>query len=126
MHWLWIDWLWQDTKFGFRTLLSDRGFLTTAVLALALGIGATTAIFSVIDNVLLEPFPYTDAQRLVAVQIHDSSRSEPYGREGYSQPEFADLLEQSHVFDGAIGIRQERVLWTSAAAPESWNAAMVT
>lgn len=118
--------LWQDFRFGARTLWKDRASLSLAVLALALGIGATTAIFSVIDNVLLEPFPYTDAQRLVAVQIHDSSRSEPYGREGYSQPEFADLLEQNHVFDGAIGIRQDRVLWTSAGAPESWNAAMVT
>lgn len=118
--------LWQDVRFGVRTLWKDRGSLSMAVVALALGIGATTAIFSVIDNVLLEPFPYTDAQRLVAVQIHDSTRNEPYGREGYAQPEFADLEEQNHVFDGAIGIRQDRVLWTSTGPPESWNAAKVT
>src|SRR5437879_1194602 len=61
-----MDWLWQDARFALRTLRKDRGFLATAVLALALGIGSTTAIFSVIDNVLLEPFPYTDGQRLVA------------------------------------------------------------
>ncbi|MBV8572522.1 MAG: ABC transporter permease [Acidobacteriaceae bacterium] len=118
--------LWQDVRFAVRTLWKDRASLTLALLALALGIGATTAIFSVIDNVLLEPFPYTDAQRLVAVQIHDSTRNEPYGREAYSQPEFADLEEQNHVFDRAIGVRQDRVLWTSAGPPESWNAAMVT
>ncbi len=64
-----MNWLSQDVKFGFRTLLKHRAFLITAVLALALGIGSTTAIFSVIDNVLLEPFPYTDGQRLMSIEI---------------------------------------------------------
>ncbi len=63
-----MDWLWQDIRFGARTLLKDRGSLIMAVLALALGIGSTTAIFSVIDNVLLEPFPYRDGQRLTLIR----------------------------------------------------------
>jgi predicted permease len=121
-----MDWLWQDTKFGVRTLLNDRGFLITAVLALALGIGSTTAIFSVIDNVLLEPFPYTDGQRLVAIQIHDSTRGEPFGREMFAQPEFLDYQEQNRAFDGSIGVRQDRVLRTGQGAPESWDGATVT
>ena len=81
-----MDWLWQDARFALRTLRKDRGFLATAVLALALGIGSTTAIFSVIDNVLLEPFPYTDGQRLVGIEIHDSSSNRPFGRQFFSQP----------------------------------------
>jgi len=72
-----MHWLFQDAKFGARTLLKDRGFLATAVLALALGIGSATVMFSVIDNVLLEPFPYTDGQRLVQIQIRDSGRCPP-------------------------------------------------
>ncbi len=121
-----MGWVWQDTKFGVRTLLKDRGFLITAVLALALGIGSTTVIFSVIDNVLLEPFPYTDGQRLVAIEIHDSTTSEPFGREAFSQPEFLDYQQQNHVFDRSIGVSQERVLWTGPGAPESWTGANVT
>jgi putative ABC transport system permease protein len=121
-----MDWLWQDTKFGIRTLFSDRGFLITAVLALGLGIGSTTAIFSVIDNVLLEPFPYTDGQRLVSVNIHDSTSNQPFGRPMYAQPEFLDYVEQNHAFDRVIGVRQDRVLWTTKGAPESWDAAMTT
>ncbi len=119
-------WLWQDVRFGFRTLWKDRASLTMAVLALALGIGATTAIFSVIDNVLLEPFPYTDGQRLVAIQIHDSTSNQPYGREAFSPPEFTDYQEQNQVFDRTIGLYQDRVLWTGPSAPESWMAAYLT
>ncbi len=121
-----MDGLWQDIRFAIRTLFKDRGFLITAVLALALGIGSTTAIFSVIDNVLLEPFPYTDGQRLVQIQIHDSSRPEPFGREAFQGPEFLDYQEQNHIFDRSIGVNQVRVLWTKQGAPESWNAAEFT
>ena len=103
-----MGWLWQDLKFGARTLLRDRVFLFTAVLALALGIGSTTAIFSVIDNVLLEPFPYSDGQRLVAVAIHDTSRPDPDGRQGYAQPEFVDYQEQNTVFSGVIASASSR------------------
>ncbi|MBV9613026.1 MAG: ABC transporter permease, partial [Acidobacteriaceae bacterium] len=118
--------LWQDAKFSARNLLKDRGFFITAVLALGLGIGSTTVIFSVIDNVLLEPFPYTDGQRLVGIQIHDSSSSDRFGREMFPQPEFLDYQQQNHIFDRSIGVRQDRVLWTGPGAPESFLAAMVT
>ncbi len=121
-----MDWIWRDIKFGFRTVVKDRGFLITAVLALALGIGSTTAIFSVIDNVLIEPFPYTDGQRLVAIEIHDSSAPEPYGRQAFQQPEFLDYQRQNDVFDRSIGVDQTRILWTGPAAPESFTGALVT
>ncbi|MGH9585161.1 MAG: ABC transporter permease, partial [Bryobacteraceae bacterium] len=121
-----MDWLWRDVKFGFRSLIKDRGFLVTAVLALALGIGSVTAIFSVIDNVLLEPFPYTDAQRLVGIEIHDSTSSQPYGREAFSQPEFLDYQQQNDIFDRSIGVYQSKVLWTGKGSPEMFTGASVT
>src|SRR5437879_6608650 len=97
--------IWLDVRLGLRGIVKDRGFAATAVLALALGIGSTTAIFSVIDNVLLEPFPYTDGQRLVGIEIHDSSSNQPFGRQFFSQPEFLDYQEQNHIFDRCIGVR---------------------
>src|SRR5437764_7189800 len=122
-----MNWLPQDIRFGFRTLLSDRGFLVTAVFGLALGIGSTTAIFSVIDNVLLEPFPYTDGQRLMAIEIHDSATKDQSGRQFFSQPEFLDYQEQNHIFDRSIGVHGDRMLMTGAGeTPEKFDGARVT
>jgi len=59
-----MDLLWQDLRFGIRSLRNDHGFLFACVAALGLGIGSTTAIFSVIDNVLLNPFPYANSERI--------------------------------------------------------------
>jgi putative ABC transport system permease protein len=121
-----MDWLWQDVRFGFRTLLKDRGSLAMAVLALALGIGSTTAIFSVIDNVLFEPFPYRDGSRLTLIQIHDSSSPEPGGRPAFPQPEFLDYQQGNHIFDGSMGGTQDRALWTRTGPPESLDRGLVT
>jgi len=66
----------QDIRYALRNLGKTPGFAAIATLTLALGIGASTAIFSVIDNVMMEPFPYPDAQRFYSVQIHDAERSE--------------------------------------------------
>ena len=121
-----MGWLLQDVRFGLRTILKDRGFFLTAVLALALGIGATTTIFSVIDNVLLHPFPYTDANRLFAINIHDSSSSEPIGREAFSIPEFLDYQEQNQIFDGSLGVIEETVLLGGSATPEAFDGDWLT
>jgi putative ABC transport system permease protein len=122
-----MNWLQQDIRFGLRTILKDRGFFLTAVLALALGIGSTTAIFSVIDNVLLEPFPYTDGQRLMAIQIREKGSTDPNdGREFFSVPEFLDYQEQNHVFDESIGIRQDGILMTGSGSPISFRGGTVT
>jgi hypothetical protein len=72
----WLADFTQDVRFALRTLGRRPGFASMALLTLALGIGASTAIFSVIENVLLAPFPYKDAGRLVYMSIHDTQSNE--------------------------------------------------
>src|ERR1041384_1011464 len=110
--------LWQDLRYGARLLLKQPGFTLIAVLTLALGIGSATTIFSAIQNILLDPFPYTDARSVVAIQIHDTSSSRPGGRNYYQAPEFLDFQEQSHVFSEVIGGTANDVLWNSGDGME--------
>jgi putative ABC transport system permease protein len=77
--------LWQDLRYGARMLLKQPGFTLIAVLTLALGIGANTAIFSVVYGVLLKPLPYKDAERIVVASV--------------SPPDFRDLKAASRSFD---------------------------
>jgi putative ABC transport system permease protein len=118
--------LWNDVTFGIRTLRKSRGFAAVAIVTLALGIGASTAIFSVIDNILMEPFPYPDAQRFMSVQIHDTERSEPGGRGGFSGPEYLDYVEQNHVFDRVIANDSTDVLYRSGEGTEHFRGNFVT
>ncbi|MGO9602951.1 MAG: hypothetical protein ACLQAT_06025 [Candidatus Binataceae bacterium] len=67
-----FEWILQDLRYGARTLWKDRRFAAVAIFALALGIAATTVIFSVIDGILIEPFPYRNADRFVTFYIHDA------------------------------------------------------
>ena len=82
--------VWRDVRYGFRGLVTRPGFTLIAMLTLALGIGSAAAIFSVIQNVLLDPAPYTDVDRIAYVQIRDASRNEPGGRTAFQTPEFLD------------------------------------
>jgi len=70
-----METLFKDIRFGVRSLLKRRGFTSIAVLTLALGIGACTAIFSVVDGVLLRSLPYPEAERLVELrEVNKSGR----------------------------------------------------
>ncbi len=117
---------WQDLHFAGRNLRKSPGFAVVAMVTLALGIGASTAIFSVIENVLMEPFPYPDAKHFVSLQIHDTERNEPGGRGGYSGPEFLDYIAQNHVFDGVIANDQTDVLYTYGEGTDRFSGSMVT
>src|SRR6516162_7113293 len=101
----------QDLRYALRNLRKTPGFAIVAVITLALGIGASTAIFSVMENILMEPFPYPDARRYMSIQIHDTERNEPGGRGGFSGPEFLDYVEQNHVFDRVIANDSVDVLY---------------
>src|SRR5437870_1413932 len=67
----------QDIHYAFRLFRKSPGFVLTAVLSLTLGIGATTVIFSVVYGVLLDPYPYKDADRMVHVELRDKSGRGP-------------------------------------------------
>src|ERR1041384_7051084 len=110
--------IWQDFHYGLRGMRKERGFTGLAVLALALGIGAATTIFSVIQNVLLDPFPYTNAEKVVTFYIHDTSNSRPFGRSFFKVAEFLEYQEQSHVFEEVIGSGVEEVAYASREGTE--------
>src|SRR5215475_10384340 len=84
---------WQDVRYGLRMLAKNPGFSAVAVLTLALGIGANTTIFSVVNAVLLQPLPFQEPDRLVSVTGSDSRNNEQ-GRP-LSYPDFADVRSQN-------------------------------
>lgn len=96
----------QDLRYGARMLRNNPGFTAAAVLTLALGIGANTAIFSVVDAVLLSPLPYADANRLVLVkEVVRNLSAMPMGVSG---PDITPVRQFNHVFEGLAGFR----VWT--------------
>ena len=121
-----MEMLLQDLRYALRTLRKSRVFATIAIVTLALGIGASTAIFSVIENVLIAPFPYPDSSRLMYMSIHDTQSSEPGGRAGYSSSEFLDYAAQNHVFDRITAASEEEVLYKRGEGTERLYGADVT
>jgi putative ABC transport system permease protein len=113
----------QDIRFGVRTLAKRPGFALVAVLTLALGIGANTAIFSVVNAVLLRPMPFKDAERLVIV--YETTQSVP--RDFISVPNLEDYRSGSRSFEGFATFVPQSVNLTGAGAePERVVGAFVT
>jgi putative ABC transport system permease protein len=101
----------RDLRYALRSLGRSRAFAAVAIVTLGLGIGASTAIFSVIDNVLLEPFLYKDAGRIVFPQIHGTAQAPGEGRQGYSSDELLEIARNNHVFESVIGTSDDPVVY---------------
>jgi hypothetical protein len=121
-----VEDLGRDLRYALRSLARSRAFAAVAIATLGLGIGASTAIFSVVDNVLLEPFPYKDPGRMVFLQIHDTARGQEGGRQGYTSNELLEFAEQNHVFDGIIAASDDLVLYKQGEGVELLYGAHVT
>jgi putative ABC transport system permease protein len=117
---------WQDLRYGVRTLFKDRRFSLLAIFALALGIGASTVVFSVIYDGLLNPFPYKDAGGITVFQIHDASEGGVRGRGAFSFQEFLDYREQNHVFTDVVGTAHTNVLYSTAGGTERFHGSYLT
>lgn len=121
-----METLGQDIRYALRNLRKTPGFAVVAIITLALGIGSSTAIFSVIDNVMMEPFPYPGAERFMSVLIHDTERNEPGGRPVFSGPEFLDYVEQNHAFDKVIANDRLDVLYRAGEGTQHFDGNYVT
>jgi predicted permease len=108
--------LWQDLRYGARMLMKNPGFTAMAVLSLALGIMATTAIYSVIHAVVLDPFPYKDVDNLMSVKVWDPNQRG--FRLGYSTDQFLEIAERNTIFEGVIASTISDVLWAESGEPQ--------
>jgi putative ABC transport system permease protein len=116
--------VWQDIKYAFRMFHRKPGFTVVAVLILALGIGANTALFSLVQGVLLSPLPFDDPEHLVMVQKSILGHG-PAG--SCSGPDYLDWTEQNTVFDGLAALETEyRLNLTGQEEPVALNGARVS
>jgi predicted permease len=115
-----IETIFQDLRYGLGMLRRNPGFTFVAVLTLALGIGANTAIFSVVNAVLLKPLPYYDPQRLVFVaKVHK-------GVEGQSADDYLRWQAQSKAFDHLVAFKSWRIYLTGRGKPERLDSVEAT
>jgi predicted permease len=122
-----VQTLLQDLRYGLRILWKSPGFTVVAVLTLALGIGANTAIFSIVNGVLLRPLPFPKPDQLVAINEKDMRGEMPGGVvANTSYPDFFDWRAQNHVFENMATFRHAGYTLTGAGTPLHIDAEIVT
>ncbi len=112
----------QDIRYAIRILAKAPGFTIIAILTLALGIGANTALFSVVDGVLLNPLPYAQPDRLVAVYTHTRT----FNHSSISYPNFLDWVRDNRSFSGLAAFRSDDINMTGLGEPERLRTEMVS
>ena len=119
-----VDLLRQDVVYSLRRLARDRGFALSVILVCAVGIGATTAVFSVADHVLVRPLPFHDPDRLVKVWQDQSFRG--YSRMETSPVTYRDWVSMSHSFSSMAAFWSSSMNLTGAGRPERLEGTLVT
>ncbi len=114
----------NDLRFAVRSLLKRPGFALVVIITLALGIGANTAIFSVVNAVLLSPLPYKEPERLVAVWAKSTNRN--LTNQPVSYLNYTDWKEQTQAFEQLAAIRAESLNLTGQGEPERINGVRIT
>src|SRR5262245_13298960 len=117
--------LWQDLRYGARILWKKPGFTLIAVVTMALGIGANSAMFGLIDGLLLRSLPFKDMDRLAVVR-RTLSQGGPIGRFGTSPADFVDFREEQRVFEHLAAHQWAEVNLTGEGEPERVQGYRVT
>ncbi|HEX3435137.1 MAG TPA: ABC transporter permease [Pseudacidobacterium sp.] len=115
----------QDLRYAFRQLRKNPGFTLTAVLTLALGIGAATAVFSVAYGVLIDPFPYKDVHSLATPKLCSSQWPECHWNI-YSPDQFNEIATKTDIFSGAIASTISNVILTGGTEPQRLRGNYIT
>ncbi len=118
----WLETTLQDMRYAWRTLIKNPGFAAAAISTLALGIGANTAIFNVINGVILRPLPYHDPSRLV--DVIEGLRNGEF--ETFSYPDYLDCAHQSHSFQSIAAWRNRGANVTAPGEPAFLSTRMVS
>ena len=113
---------WQDVRYGLRVLAKNPGFTAIAILTLALGIGANTALFSVVNGVLLNPLPFSNPDELVAVY----TKSPNFQESSIAYPNFLDWQKDSHSFALLCAFRSDDFNMTGSGEPERVHIHMIS
>lgn len=122
---VWFEPIWQDLRHAFRSLRRSPGFTIAALLTFALGIGASTAIFSVVYGVLLRQLPYRDADRLVLVQTRDRATRQVLPM-GFSGPDLGDWRERARMLQSVAFCSRDTFSLDTGAGAETVKGAYVS
>ncbi len=118
--------LWQDLRYGVRILLKNPGFTLIAIATLALGIGANTAIFSIVNALVFKPLPYRDSQRLMLLYQTGGMTGSAEGIDGWSYPKYQALLEQNQSFESVAAVSEREFNLTRVDEPERLKCEVVS